>query len=149
VQDACSAGLDPAVSLSFASAGWGWHLETGTHALHLILAGVFDQYPSLQLILGHWGEMVPFSLARVDEAVSPPATHLQRRVGKFTEELTIFALKDGTGHFAIWKSRSRSRSPSVAFVSSVLNLRRRFGETTTMILAGKISHIACPPGSLW
>src|SRR5215469_4586027 len=40
------------------------------------------------------------------------------------------------------KPLAARRSPSVAFVSSVLILRRRFGETTTIILAGKISHIA-------
>lgn len=83
VQDAYYAGLDPAISAGFATAGWGWHAETGIHALRMILAGVFDQYPSLQLILGHWGEMIPFYLARVDEALSPVAKHLQRRVSDY------------------------------------------------------------------
>ena len=83
VQDAYYAGLDPTVSASFATAGWGWHLETGTHALHMILAGVFDRYPSLQLILGHWGEMIPFYLARFDEALTPTAKHLQRPVADY------------------------------------------------------------------
>ncbi len=70
VQDACYAGLDPAVSARFATAGWGWHLETGTHALHMILSGVFDRYPGLQLILGHWGEMIPFYLDRFAEMLT-------------------------------------------------------------------------------
>jgi predicted TIM-barrel fold metal-dependent hydrolase len=26
----------------------------------MILGGVFDRSPTLQLILGHWGEMIPF-----------------------------------------------------------------------------------------
>jgi uncharacterized protein len=83
VQDAYYAGFDPVVSTIFATAGWGWHMETGIHALRLILAGVFDRYPSLQIILGHWGEMIPFYLARVDEAISPAAKHLQRRVADY------------------------------------------------------------------
>jgi len=83
VQDAYYTGLDPAVSASLATVGWGWHMETGIHALRMILAGIFDQYPSLQLILGHWGEMIPFYLARVDEALSPAAKHLQRRVADY------------------------------------------------------------------
>jgi predicted TIM-barrel fold metal-dependent hydrolase len=83
VQDACYTDLDPAVSLSFATAGWGWHVETGTHALHIILSGVLDRYPSLQLILGHWGEMIPFYLARFDEALNPVARHLQRPVADY------------------------------------------------------------------
>src|SRR5215469_11812659 len=47
------------------------------------------------------------------------------------------------------KPLAARRSPSVAFVSSVLILRRRFGETTTTILAGKLYVRACPPGWLW
>jgi predicted TIM-barrel fold metal-dependent hydrolase len=33
VQDPYYAGLDPVVSTSVATAGWGWHMETGIHAL--------------------------------------------------------------------------------------------------------------------
>ncbi len=58
-------------------------METGIHALRMILGGVFDQYPNLQLILGHWGEMIPFYLARVNEALSPAAKHLQRPVADY------------------------------------------------------------------
>ncbi len=83
VQDAYYAGLDPALSAGFATAAWGWHMETGIHALRMILAGVFDRYPSLQLILGHWGEMVPFYLARVDQTLSSAATHLQRPISDY------------------------------------------------------------------
>ncbi len=80
VQNAYYAGFDSAVSASFMTAGWGWHMETGIHALHMILAGVFDQYPGLQLILGHWGEMIPFYLARFNEVLNVTAKHLQRPV---------------------------------------------------------------------
>ena len=62
----------------FASAGWGWHIEAGTHALRLILSGVFDRYPHLQMILGHWGEMVPFFIHRFDAVMSVATQHLQR-----------------------------------------------------------------------
>ncbi len=83
VQDAYYSRLDPAIGGALATAGWGWHLETGTHALRMIVAGIFDQYPGLQLILGHWGEMIPFYLARVDEVLSPVTKHLQRRVSDY------------------------------------------------------------------
>lgn len=83
VQEAYYSHLDPAISGALATAGWGWHLETGIHALRMIVAGVFDQYPSLQLILGHWGEMIPFYLARVDEVLSPVTKQLQRRVSEY------------------------------------------------------------------
>ncbi|QBD83403.1 amidohydrolase [Ktedonosporobacter rubrisoli] len=83
VQDAYYAGFDPAVSASFATFGWGWHLDTGIHALRMILGGVFDRYPSLQLLLGHWGEMIPFYLARFAEALTPVARQLQRPVADY------------------------------------------------------------------
>jgi hypothetical protein len=83
VQEAYYAGLDAAVGMNLATAGWGWHIETGLHALRMILAGVFDRYPRLQVILGHWGEMIPFYLARIDQAFSPVARHLQRPVADY------------------------------------------------------------------
>ncbi len=85
VQDAYYAGLDPAISFALATGGWGWHMETGIHALRMIMAGVFDRYPHLQIILGHWGEMIPFYLARtsfVMEAL-PVGKRLQRPVADY------------------------------------------------------------------
>ncbi len=83
VRESYYAGFDPAVSASFATYGWGWHMETGIHALRMILGGVFDRYPSLQLILGHWGEMIPFYLARFDEMLTPVTKQLQRPVADY------------------------------------------------------------------
>ena len=39
----------------------------------LIAAGIFDQLPNLQIILGHMGEMIPFMLNRADEWLTPAA----------------------------------------------------------------------------
>ena len=83
VSDIYYAGFDPAVSGIFSTYGWGWHMETGIHALRMILGGVFDLYPNLQLILGHWGEMIPFYLARFDEMLTPATKQLQRPVADY------------------------------------------------------------------
>jgi 5-carboxyvanillate decarboxylase len=48
------------------TAGWGYAVETGTHALRLIAAGVFDKFPMLRIVLGHMGETLPFILDRID-----------------------------------------------------------------------------------
>jgi len=48
-------------------ATFGWAFETGTHALRIILAGVFDRYPGAELMIGHMGEFLPFSLMRIDD----------------------------------------------------------------------------------
>ena len=44
------------VAFGLATAAWGWHMDTATHVLRLVLGGVFDRYPSLQLVIGHMGE---------------------------------------------------------------------------------------------
>ncbi|MBT2305087.1 amidohydrolase [Variovorax paradoxus] len=54
----------------FARAAWGYTMETGTHAMRLILSGALDAYPKLKLILGHMGEAIPFLISRIDEAFS-------------------------------------------------------------------------------
>ena len=81
VQDDYYGGFDHVTSAWFASAGWGWHMETGTHALRMILAGIFDRYPRLQVILGHWGEMIPFYLARLEQLHQ--FKHLKRRISDY------------------------------------------------------------------
>ena len=48
-------------------ATWAWGVETGTHALRIINAGVFDVFPKATLILGHMGESLPYLLGRLDE----------------------------------------------------------------------------------
>lgn len=54
-------------AFSLATAGWGWHELTGLHILRLMLAGLFDQFPRLQLIIGHAGEGLPFMFARISQ----------------------------------------------------------------------------------
>src|SRR5271170_1884082 len=50
--------------------GWGWQVETGTHLLKLVSSGVFDRYPQLKIIVGHMGELIPFSLRRINAALT-------------------------------------------------------------------------------
>lgn len=70
VVDACySKGLSEKVISSFKRFGYGWHVDPGIHMLNLILRGVFDRYPDLQIILGHWGELLPYYIDRFDEAM--------------------------------------------------------------------------------
>ncbi|MCJ7595390.1 MAG: amidohydrolase family protein [Desulfobacterales bacterium] len=48
-------------------ASWGWLVETATHALRVVCAGVFDRFPKATVVLGHLGEMLPFILDRLDQ----------------------------------------------------------------------------------
>jgi 2,3-dihydroxybenzoate decarboxylase len=44
----------------------GFGLETLTHTFRLITSGLFDQYPTLKIIVGHLGETAPFTLWRTE-----------------------------------------------------------------------------------
>ena len=45
---------------------WGFAAEAGLHAMRMIIGGIFEKYPRLQIILGHMGENIPFQLWRMD-----------------------------------------------------------------------------------
>jgi 2,3-dihydroxybenzoate decarboxylase len=47
-------------------AAWAFGVETATHALRLMCSGLFDEHPNLQIILGHLGEGLPFSIWRAE-----------------------------------------------------------------------------------
>ncbi|WP_164730561.1 amidohydrolase family protein [Pelagibacterium montanilacus] len=54
-------------------AAWGFGIETGTLGVRMVLSGVFDAHPDLQIILGHLGEGIPLQLSRIDESLKRPA----------------------------------------------------------------------------
>ena len=45
---------------------WAFGQETAVHALRLMASGLFDVHPRLQIILGHMGEGLPYSMWRID-----------------------------------------------------------------------------------
>ncbi len=44
----------------------------GTQAVRLVLSGLCEAHPALQVILGHLGEGIPFLLPRIDESLARP-----------------------------------------------------------------------------
>ena len=85
VREAYYSGYEDTFNHLFSTYGWGWHIEAGIQAVRLVLSGVFDRCPGLQLILGHWGETVPFYLERID-AMSRQAKHLQRPIRDYVRQ---------------------------------------------------------------
>jgi 2,3-dihydroxybenzoate decarboxylase len=61
------------------SSAWGFGVETATHALRLIMSGLFDRFPNLTIILGHLGEGLPFLLPRVEHRLRHVRTELRGR----------------------------------------------------------------------
>ena len=70
VRNAYYSGFEPAVEAAFATFGVGWHYDTGVEYLRMVIAGVFDRFPRLQVIVGHWGELVLFFLERIGQLAS-------------------------------------------------------------------------------
>ena len=79
VREAQYSGIDPQTDLALAAFGLGWHYEAGLQWVRMVAAGVFDELPDLQIILGHWGEVVLFYLERMG-AVFPRAIDLDRGI---------------------------------------------------------------------
>jgi predicted TIM-barrel fold metal-dependent hydrolase len=65
VRDVYYAGFGEQADLAFSTCGLGWHYEAGTQFVRLVLAKVFDHFPKLQIVLGHWGEVILFYIERL------------------------------------------------------------------------------------
>ncbi len=58
--------IEPFLKRGLDAAVYGFACETGLHALRLLVAGLFDRFPKLQIVLGHCGEALPYWLSRID-----------------------------------------------------------------------------------
>jgi uncharacterized protein len=107
VFDACYSGFSPVVSAMLGTAAWGWHIDTGLHVLRLILGGVFDRFPRLQMIIGHMGEALPSMMWRANWGLNP-ISGLARSVKDYFYE-----------HFYVTTSGIFDYPPFVAAVHAV------------------------------
>ena len=51
------------------TAAWGFTIDTANQVMRMVLSGLFDRFPDLNVIVGHLGEGLPFLLDRMDEAL--------------------------------------------------------------------------------
>lgn len=58
--------------LALAGAAFGFGIETATAMMRLVLSGAFDAFPKLKVILGHYGEGLPFLMQRIDHPFIRP-----------------------------------------------------------------------------
>ena len=73
---------------------WGFAAECGLHAMRMVLGGVFDHFPELQIVLGHGAEGLPYWFYRMDLvhtatmafASQPPGmVHLKRKPSEYVK----------------------------------------------------------------
>lgn len=84
------AGGGPRITEAF----WGFHMETSLHVARMIVSGVFERHPTLQVVLGHLGEGIPAVLERMDWAARlgfglarPPSETFRRNIWLTTSGL--------------------------------------------------------------
>ncbi len=66
---------------------WGFAEETAMHALRLMGSGLFDEYPKLQIVIGHLGERIPYDLWRLDHRLTKvPGRPAKRKMGEYFRE---------------------------------------------------------------
>lgn len=69
---------------------WAFAQETAVHALRLIGSGLFDDHPSLRVVIGHMGEGIPAMLWRIDNrnawVTTPPAYPAKRKFADYFAE---------------------------------------------------------------
>ncbi len=95
---------------------WGFQTDTALHALRMILSGVFDDFPRLQIVLGHLGEGLPFWLDRIDR--------LSLRGRTATDAYPFWTAKRPPSEYFLenfWLSSSgHNWDPAVRFVEEVV-----------------------------
>ena len=74
------------VAFELSSVGYGWHSEVGIQVLRLILSGIFDKFPKLKIIIGHWGETIPCFLDRLDFMLDKNITKLKKNISEYFKE---------------------------------------------------------------
>ena len=77
-------------------AAWGYTVETATQAIRLILSRLFEKHGNLKVILGHFGETLPYQLWRIDQALRRPGHDIMDFRGHFTRNFYVTT----SGHFS-------------------------------------------------
>ncbi|MFN8150423.1 MAG: amidohydrolase family protein [Solirubrobacterales bacterium] len=67
-------------------AAWGFGAETALHALRLIVGGVFDRFPRVQIVLGHLGETLPFAIGRTAARLRDQTLDIAKPVDAYFRE---------------------------------------------------------------
>ena len=112
--------IEPFLARGLEGAIYGFAVETGLHMLRLVLAGVFDRFPRLAMVLGHLGEGLPFWLFRLD--------FMHRAMVAANRYESVKALKKKPGEYLkenVWVTTSGMQwAPAIMFTLSVLGIDR-------------------------
>ncbi len=89
---------------------FGFGTEVMYVFLRMIHRGVFDEFPDLKIILGHFGEAIPFLLDRVDTAYRQGYCEPNADIGPGSKELASFYVKKN-----LWVTSSGNYLPAAYY----------------------------------
>jgi predicted TIM-barrel fold metal-dependent hydrolase len=91
---------------------FGFGVEVAYAFMRMIVRGVFDEFPNLKIIMGHYGEALPFLVNRVDRAYMQGHNKPIADIGPGSKEWASHYLKNN-----LWVTTSGNFLPA-AFVCS-------------------------------
>lgn len=91
---------------------FGFGAEVSYTFLRMIVRGVFDRFPNLKIMMGHYGEAFPFLVDRVDRAYMQGHQKPNPEIGPGSKELASYYVKRH-----LWVTTSGNYLPA-AFVCS-------------------------------
>ena len=115
-----AAMIEPFLPRGLDGAIYGFAVETGLHLLRIVLAGVFDRFPRLRIVVGHLGEGLPFWLFRLD--------FMHRSMVNANRYPGVKALKKKPSDYLrenVWVTTSGMQwEPAILFCQQVLGMDR-------------------------
>lgn len=87
------------------AAQWAYGVEVSTHAVRLLVSGVFDRFPKLKICIGHMGEAVHFWLWRIDfmnaRAQTAGAPKLRLKPSEYFKRNFVITTSGQESHLAL------------------------------------------------
>ena len=82
----------PNLSVLLGGMGWGWHNEVAIHIIRLAITGTFERHPTLKIVIGHQGEMLPMMIQRLDAVFDRETFGYKRTVGEMLRSQVWIAI---------------------------------------------------------
>jgi 5-carboxyvanillate decarboxylase len=95
----------PLLDYGLFAAQWAYGIEVSTHAVRLLVSGVFDRFPKLKICIGHMGEAVHFWLWRIDymnaRAQTAGAPKLKLKPSEYFKRNFVITTSGQESHLAL------------------------------------------------
>jgi 5-carboxyvanillate decarboxylase len=112
--------VEPYLERGLDGAIFGFGAETSLHMMRIMVAGVFDRFPKLQIVVGHMGEGLPFWMYRLDYMHRATVAANRYESMQKTERKISDYLKE---NFYITTS-GMAWAPAIMFTQSVIGVDR-------------------------